>query len=156
MIFGDVSNLGDMEKSLPEPILKTINYLKNNDFLNMKAGVYEIDGKDIYAQVIDATTKEKSDAKPEVHKKYIDVQFSVEGKEKIGFARDTGNNKVSEDLLNEKDIKFYENAENEIDLIMKPGNFAVLFPNDVHRPACSVGTPSNIRKVIVKVNTELL
>ncbi|WP_010234424.1 YhcH/YjgK/YiaL family protein [Clostridium arbusti] len=156
MIFGDVSNLGDMEKSLPEPILKTINYLKNNDFLNMKAGVYEIDGKDIYAQVIDATTKEKSDAKPEVHKKYIDVQFSVEGKEKIGFARDTGNNKVSEDLLNEKDIKFYENAENEIDLIMKPGNFAVLFPNDVHRPACSVGKPSNIRKVIVKVNTELL
>ncbi|AJA48776.1 hypothetical protein CPAST_c27090 [Clostridium pasteurianum DSM 525 = ATCC 6013] len=156
MIFGDINNLGDMEKSLPGPILKTINYLKNNDFLNMKAGVYEIEGNDIFAQVIDATTKEKNDAKPEVHKKYIDVQFSVEGKEKIGFARDTGNNKITEDLLDEKDIKFYENAENEIDLIMKPGNFAVLFPNDVHRPACSVGTPESIRKVIVKVNTALL
>lgn len=156
MIFGDIYNLNDMERILPKPIVKTINYLKSNDFINMEAGVYEIDGKDIYAQVIDATTKEKSNARPEVHKKYIDVQFSVEGKEKIGFARDTGKNKVSEDLLEEKDIKFYENAENEVDLIMKPGNFAVLFPNDVHRPACSVGDPCNIRKVIVKVNSEIL
>lgn len=156
MIFGDINNLNDMEKVLPGAIMKTINYLRNNDFLNMKSGVYEIDGKDIYAQVIDATTKEKNDAKPEVHKKYIDVQFSVEGKEKIGFARDTGNNKISEDLLKEKDIKFYENMENEVDLMMKPGNFAILFPNDVHRPACAVGQPANIRKVIVKVNTAIL
>lgn len=156
MIFGDINNLNDMEKVLPGTIMKTINYLRDNDFINMKSGVYEIDGKDIYAQVIDATTKEKNDAKPEVHKKYIDVQFSVEGKEKIGFARDTGNNKISEDLIKEKDIKFYENMENEVDLIMKPGNFAVLFPNDVHRPACAVGEPANIRKVIVKVNTALL
>ena len=135
---------------------KLWNYLKNNNFLNMKTGVYEIEGKDIYAQVVDTTTREKDKVSPEVHKKYIDVQFSVEGKERIGFARDTDNNEVLDDLLNEKDIKFYVDMENEIDLIMKPGSFAVFFPNDVHRPGCSLGETGTIRKVIVKVNTEIL
>jgi YhcH/YjgK/YiaL family protein len=156
MIFGDINNLNDMEKVLPKVISKAINYLRNNNFMDMKTGVYEIEGKDIYAQVIDATTREKDDVKPEVHRKYIDVQFSVEGKEKIGFARDTGNNKISEDLIKEKDIKFYENVENEIDLIMKAGDFAVFFPNDVHRPACALGEKGTIRKVIIKINTEIV
>ena len=91
-----------------------------------------------------------------MHRKYIDVQFSVEGKEIIGFARDTGNNKISEELLKERDIMFFEDMGNEIDLEMKPGNFAILFPNDVHRPACLYNEACTIRKVIVKVNTEIL
>lgn len=156
MIFGDITNINDMEKIYVGPIMKAINYLKNNNFLSMKAGIYEIDGKDIYAQVIDITTKEKSQQRPEVHRKYIDVQFSVEGKEIIGFARDTGNNKISEEFLEERDIMFFEDMDNEIDLKMKPGNFAILFPNDVHRPACLCDEVATIRKVIVKINSEIL
>ena len=71
MIFGDITNINDMGKIYTGPIMKAINYLKNNDFLSMKPGVCEFDGKDIYAQVIDATTKEKSEIRPEVHRKYI-------------------------------------------------------------------------------------
>jgi len=156
MIFGDITNVYDMEKIYSDPMMKAINYIKNNDFLNMETGVYEIDGKDIYAQVIDATTKEKCEIRPEVHRKYIDIQFSVEGKEIIGFSRDTGNNKISEELLEERDIIFFEDMENEIELIMKPGNFAILFPNDVHRPACVYNKACTIRKVIVKVNTQII
>ena len=156
MIFGDISNINDMEKVLPKAVLKAIDYLKSNDFLSMDAGVYLIEGEDIFAQVVDTTTREKDKVSPEVHKKYIDVQFSVEGKEKIGFARDTNNNEVLDDLLDEKDIKFYKGMESEIDLIMKPGSFAVLFPNDVHRPGCALGEPCTIRKVIVKINTGIL
>ena len=156
MIFGDINNINDMEKVLPRAILRAIDYLKHNDFLSMEAGVYKIDGDDIFAQVVDATTREKNKVSPEVHKKYIDVQFSVQGKEKIGFVRDTGNNEVLDDLLSEKDIKFYKSVESEIDLIMNPGSFAVFFPNDVHRPACCIGEPCTIRKVIVKINKDIL
>lgn len=156
MIFGDINNINDMEKVLPKVILRAINYLKENDFLSMKPGVYKIEGEDIFAQVVDITTREKAEVNPEVHKKYIDVQFSVEGKEKIGFARETGNSEVLEDFLNEKDIKFYKSIDDEIDLIMNKGSFVVLFPNDVHRPGCLIGNPCLIRKVIVKINTEIL
>lgn len=156
MIFGDISNVSDMKKIYSDSIMKAINYLKNNDFLNMEPGVYEIDGKNIYAQVVEKTTKERSEAKPEVHREYIDVQFSVEGKEVIGFARDNSNNKVSEDLLKEEDVMFYENVEGETDLIMNPGNFAIFFPNDIHRPWCAYNEPCTIRKVNVKVNVKAL
>ena len=39
MIFGDITNINDMGKIYTGPIMKAINYLKNNDFLSMKPGV---------------------------------------------------------------------------------------------------------------------
>ncbi len=36
-------------------------------------------------------------------------------------------------------------------LTMRPGNFAVFFPQDVHRPACINQRPCAIRKVVVKI-----
>lgn len=44
--------------------------------------------------------------RPEVHRRYIDIQFLAWGEEKIGIAIDTGNNKVSESLLEQRDIIF--------------------------------------------------
>ena len=157
MIFGDINNVDEIKNSYPISIMKAIKYLKENDFINMKPGVYEIDGKNIYAQVVEKTTKERIYAKPEVHREYIDVQFSVEGKEIIGFARDSSKNKVSEDLLKEEDVLFYENVQGESDLVMNPGNFAVFFPNDVHRPWCAIDDkPCTIKKVNVKVSIKSL
>lgn len=69
-------------------------------------GVVEIDGKNIYAQIIDLTTREAVENRPEVHRRYIDIQFLAWGEEKIGIAIDTGNNKVSESLLEQRDIIF--------------------------------------------------
>ena len=45
MIFGDINKIDEMEKIYPASIMKAINYLKNNDFLKIKAGTYEIDGQ---------------------------------------------------------------------------------------------------------------
>ena len=53
--------------------------------LKCKTGVYEIEGKLLYAQVFDAMTEPVSDRKPEVHEKYLDVQFLVTGREKVRF-----------------------------------------------------------------------
>lgn len=50
---------------------------KSNDFVNMEPGVYEIQGKDIYAQVFDAETGSVEEKRPESHKNYLDVQFLV-------------------------------------------------------------------------------
>ncbi|HWR45645.1 YhcH/YjgK/YiaL family protein [Sporomusa sp.] len=158
MFYGNVAQTDDMEKKYPAPIVKAIAYLKSkqNEFLSMPTGVYKIEGEDIFAQVFDTETKDKALGRPEVHRKYIDVQFSVQGKEKIGFAVDTGNNKVAEELLELRDIIFYEQMENEMELVMQPGSFAVFFPEDVHRPGCEHGGSASIRKVVVKVNTAIL
>lgn len=159
MFFGNVAATEGMEKRYPVAIVKAIEYFKSkqNEFLSMETGVYPIEGEDIFAQVINTETKDKAQVRPEVHRKYIDVQFSVEGKEIIGFAPDLGNNKVTEDLADSRDVIYYDaQIENEIDLIMEPGSFTVLFPEDVHRPGCEHGGCATIRKVVIKVNTAIL
>ncbi|WP_249541775.1 YhcH/YjgK/YiaL family protein [Escherichia coli] len=89
--------------------------------------------------------------RPEVHRRYIDIQFLAWGEEKIGIAIDTGNNKVSESLLEQRDIIFYHDSEHESFIEMIPGSYAIFFPQDVHRPGCILQTASEIRKIVVKV-----
>jgi YhcH/YjgK/YiaL family protein len=90
----------------------------------------------IFAQVLDLKTKEKH----ENVRKCIAVTWIFSfwpGEEKIGIAIDTGNNEISESLLEQRDIIFYHDSENESFIEMTPGNYAIFFPQDVHRPACN-------------------
>ena len=157
MIFGHINDLESDFSWLPQPLKRAVEHLKNTDFLALPAGNYDLEGRDIYVQVIDVTTKKFAETRPEVHRQYIDVQFLCTGAEKIGVASDTRKNAVAEDLLAEKDLLFYTKTESESMLIMTPGNFAIFFPTDVHRPACAVDEqPLAIRKVVVKVRVSLL
>lgn len=156
MIFGNVKDLDKAFFWLPAPLKTAVAHLRDTDFSKLPAGNYDLQGKDIYVQVIDLTTKTVDQTRPEVHREYLDVQYLVSGREKIGVVPDTGRNAVAEDLLGERDLLFYAGAENETYLNMTPGCFAVFFPADVHRPACAALMPQPIRKVVVKVRLSLL
>lgn len=156
MIFGHVNDLEASFAWLPKPLRTAVEHLKTTDFAALPAGNYDLQGKDIYVQVIDMTTKLFAETRPEVHRQYIDVQFLARGREKIGVATDTGNNVVAEDLLAQRDLLFYAGMENESTMTMTPGTFAVFLPTDVHRPACAFDQPEAIRKVVVKVRLSLL
>ena len=116
----------------------------------------EIDGKNIFAQVIDLTTRDVAENRPEVHRRYLDIQFLAWGEEKIGIAIDTGNNQISESLLEQRDIIFYHASEHESFIEMIPGSYAIFFPQDVHRPACHKTVATPIRKIVVKVAISVL
>lgn len=139
----------------PEAIQTAILYLKENDFINMEPGVYEIQGNDIYAQVFDTITEPGDKRRPEVHEKFVDVQFLASGREKLGFTPDTGTYNVSE-RIDERDLIFYESVENETFICAVPGCYNIFFPGDVHRPGVEWEGPETIRKVVVKVNMDLL
>ncbi|MBU3177951.1 YhcH/YjgK/YiaL family protein [Clostridium estertheticum] len=156
MIFGNINNICDIEKVCSKSIIKAINYLKDNDFVNMKTGVYNIMGDDIIAQVVDKETKFKKEAKAEVHRKYVEIQFSVLGNEIIGYAWDTCNNIICEELLEEKGSIFYNEVENEFDLIMVKGSYAIFFPQDVHRPWCICNQQGIVRKVNIKIKMSVI
>ena len=46
----------------------------------MEPGVYEIEGKKMYAQVFDAETEPAEKKRPEVHENFLDVQFLESGR----------------------------------------------------------------------------
>jgi YhcH/YjgK/YiaL family protein len=156
MIFGHVNDLESAFAWLPKPLKLAVEHLKQTDFAALPAGNYDLQGRDIYVQVIDMHTKPFAETRPEVHRQYIDVQYLCSGSEKIGVASETGNNALAEDLLESRDLLFYGGMENESTLTMIPGSFAVFFPSDVHRPGCACGSPAAIRKVVIKVRVALL
>ena len=149
MIFGHISQPNPCR--LSRAIEKALHFLRATDFTTLPPGVVEIEGRTIFAQVLDLTTKEPHENRPEVHRRYLDIQFLAWGEEKIGIAIDTGNNEISESLLEQRDIIFYHDSENESFIEMTPGSYAVFFPQDVHRTACIKNKEAAIRKIVVKV-----
>lgn len=127
---------------------KAFNFLKNSNLSKMENGRYEIDGDDVFAIVQSYETKEMDDGKWEAHKKYIDIQYMVEGKELMGFA-DAKNLTVSQDYNEEKDILFFKGEGNFVTAV--PKYFTIFFPNDAHMPGMTEETISNVKKVVVKV-----
>ncbi|EAM9431545.1 TPA_asm: YhcH/YjgK/YiaL family protein [Salmonella enterica] len=154
MIFGHIAQPNPC--LLPAAIERGLEFLRSTDFRKLEPGVVEIDGKNIYAQVIDLTTRDVAENRPEVHRRYLDIHFLAWGEEKIGIAIDTGNNQISESLLEQRDIIFYHASEHESFIEMIPGSYAIFFPQDVHRPACHKTVATPIRKIVVKVAISVL
>lgn len=155
MIFGNLKNLGDIT-IYPEAIQKALSYLKEHDFTDMPSGNYELQGKDLYAQVFERMTVPADQSEAEVHRRYIDLQFLVRGHERIGYAPDTLDCEVKEDLIEENDVLYYQSVERETFLEMKENDFAVFFPNDIHRPTCMYQKQELVKKVVLKICVDLL
>lgn len=152
MIASSIYANDDLRK-YPEGIRTAVEYIKSHDFTGMEPGEYPIDGDRIYAKVFDLTSKEVKDTMPEVHKKYIDVQFWVSGEEMMGFAPKKADYPVVE-AHEGQDLYFLKDVEDETFLKAVQGDYMVFFPNDVHRPGTVVDVPKTYRKVVVKVSVE--
>lgn len=156
MIFGNINDLEKKLSACDKAVQKALIYLRDHDFKSMADGKYEIDGDKIYAKLQRYNTKPVAECHPEAHEKYIDVQFMVEGCEELGWCAFSPDlrQRVSYDTRN--DVEFFEELVPESSIILNPGDFAVLYPNDVHRPQVAVDNePQPVTKVVVKVAVDL-
>lgn len=155
MIYG---NIHTNETPAAPAISRALELLRGTDVAAMGQGQYPLDGDRVILQVVEATTGPRETKRPEIHKKYIDVQYMVEGRELIGFYPDHRDGAVLEDHLEDRDVLFYAEREdvNEVMLPMTRGQYAVFFPEDVHRPCCMMGAPENIKKAVLKLRVDSL
>jgi len=133
--------------SLSKNLKVGFEWLKNHDLKNMADGKYVIND-DIYANVQSYMTKD--DAPFEAHKKYIDIQYMIDGEENIELANYM-NCDIKVEYDKEKDIEFLECNRNVETQTLKQDYYLVFFPSDVHKPALKINEPRQVRKVIVKV-----
>jgi biofilm protein TabA len=156
MIYGQLKNF-EQEKAAFSPALqKGLLYLKNTDLSTLTVGRHDIDGDTMFALVSEYVTEPKKDRKPEAHQKYIDIQYLASGEEMIGCSPLSPKYEVLQDELELKDLIFYKEVEQEVDLLLKPGIYAVLFPNDVHRPCCMESSAAKVKKVVIKIAVSAL
>jgi biofilm protein TabA len=123
-------------------------FLKNQDLQEIKPGKYPIAGDRVYATVSEAPSRKIEEVKWESHKKYIDLQYIIKGKEMIGIA-DTSmaiiTKPYSDDVIN-------YNAEGKY-YVAAPGSFFLFFPNNAHRPTIKVNGYEVVKKVVIKIQT---
>jgi YhcH/YjgK/YiaL family protein len=127
---------------------KALEFLKRSDLASLAAGTYELEGKNIYAMVQKGIGQGKTSARLEIHREYIDIQFTLKGLELIGcgYARNHQPDAQGWDFA--KDVCFLSGAP-DFWLPIPAGSLAVFYPEeDLHAPMCGDG---EVRKVVIKV-----
>ncbi|WP_052118380.1 YhcH/YjgK/YiaL family protein [Erwinia oleae] len=120
-------------------------------------GRYQIEGDDVFLLVSSPMTEPQAARAAELHHQYLDVQILLEGTEKMGFGLTQCVEAADDDRLEEQDIAFFQHIPGEQFLTMRPGNFVVFFPHELHRPLCAVNdTSEKIKKAVLKVRMTIL
>ncbi|HSU52098.1 MAG TPA: YhcH/YjgK/YiaL family protein [Segetibacter sp.] len=123
-------------------------FLKNQDLNTIAKGKYPIDGDNVYASVTMDSTKDFNKTNWESHRKYIDLQYIIDGEEKIGVAP-IAEAKVTNEYNEKKEVANYT-AEGKF-YSAKPGTFFLFFPSDVHRPSVTPGGNKPVKKIVIKI-----
>jgi YhcH/YjgK/YiaL family protein len=132
---------------------KAFTFLKENDLPKMELKRYDIDGNNLYAPVSEYMSKNEEDARYEAHRKYIDIQYVVSGKELIGIAPASMQKDILEPYNETKDIMYVTVSQGK-NLSATPDRFFIFFPEDLHRPGLKDGENSPVRKAVVKVKVD--
>lgn len=131
---------------------QAFHFLKSANLKELPLGIQELEGKHLFVNVQEYYGKAKSEALFESHKKYIDIQYVIEGEEIIGLTS-IDKAKVKEQYNEDKDIAFYDSDEMEYRKAT-PENFFLFFPDDVHQPSITAGDSIQIKKIVVKILIE--
>lgn len=126
---------------------QTFEFLQNINLEELEFSTYYLDNENLYITISDNTGKQLSEAKLEVHKKYIDVHLLLSGDEKIGWKALEECKSILSPYVEEKDISFYSDKPQTY-VQLYPGTFAVFFPEDAHAPLIS---NSRVTKAIAKI-----
>lgn len=146
MIYDTLTHL-DRYEGIHPGVMQGLRFLAQTDFSALPDGRVDIDGENVFANIMTVQTKPANDT-PEAHRRYIDIQFLVSGQEQIAVgALESMQEEV--EARPEGDIWFYHGDLDPVTI--GNGRFAVLFPGDAHAPGIAVGAPATVRKVVVKV-----
>jgi len=147
MIIDKIEN-SHLYEGISERIKKAFEFIHNSDLKNIKPGRYEIDGENIFALINEYKTKSELEGKLEAHRKYLDVQYVIEGEELMGYTP-IGSQQILEPYKEENDIIFFKGEKSFTKV--SSGMFAIFFPEDVHMPGITSGKISDVKKLVIKV-----
>jgi len=133
---------------LAERLTKALSFLQETDVLALAAGTrIELDGNRVFVMVQHYDSKPKSAGVWEAHRKYFDIQYVAQGQELMGYANlsqlQAGTYAADKDFLPLQGEGSF--------VLMPPGTFIILGPQDAHMPQIAVNDPSPVVKIVCKV-----
>ena len=148
MIFDTISNIENY-KGLGK-VYAALEFLSKTDFSQMELGKYILDDDNVFYMVQSYNTKEAG-AKTEAHKAYIDIQYIVSGSEAMEVC-DVKRMVSATEYDPEKDCAFFTATEKTTHLALSTGDYAIFFPDDIHKPGISPDENAVfVKKIVAKV-----
>lgn len=147
MLVGNFDNIGWLEKLNPRmaEIVRFVDTVRKGEF---EAGKKEYPEMGIRINSDEVTLGDQSEKKFEAHKRFIDIHVPIDNDEIIGW-EDINDmcSPIEPGYIESKDVvKFIMDTDNLTTL--KPGQFAICYPEDAHKP--NIGSGSH-RKLCVKI-----
>lgn len=148
MIYDKIENIEQYFGISPQ-LDEGLRFLQNLD-PNIAPGRHEL-GETNYANVDVYVTKKVNENGFEAHRKYIDIQYLVEGEERV-FVRHLGEVECTAPYDEAHDVAFFRHDEaHAVEVTLGRGSFVVLFPQDAHQPQLCIEEPQQVKKVVIKV-----
>lgn len=127
------------------------DFLKQPALCDLPLGRNEIDGDEVYANVLEYDTVPACEKQLEAHRDYYDVQFVVSGEELIQYAP-AYELPIVQNYIEDDDYALLETPACVSSVTLRAGDLAIFAPEDAHKPGCTLDTPSHVRKIVVKVH----
>ncbi|MCO5061462.1 MAG: YhcH/YjgK/YiaL family protein [Kiritimatiellae bacterium] len=126
---------------------QAFRFLMETNLSELSAGRLEVVPYLLYANVDHVEGRGRAGAVLEVHRKFVDIQFTLSGEEEIGWRDFSTCREWQSAFDSARDIGFLRDAPLCWSRL-PPGYFAVYFPSDAHAPLAGTGP---LRKVVMKV-----
>jgi YhcH/YjgK/YiaL family protein len=127
---------------------EVFEFIGKNHFEKILPGQYALKD-DMYYMLQNYETKLESEGFFETHRRYIDLQYVVYGKERHDYAH-FSTLKVRDPYDAGKDLVVYDGKG--CGFILNQGFFVIYFPEDAHMPNLRIDNkPEKMIKVVVKI-----
>ena len=146
MIVDSIKN-GELYYSLSPRIKQAFEWLAQTDVKALSAGRHDIDGDNLFVNVMDVVLKPREAAALEVHDRYIDIQVMVGDTEEYGWSERCDCHSPREEFNRERDVQFFTDTPQTF-FALNERQFAIFFPEDAHAPMLGKGS---VRKLIFKL-----
>jgi len=134
---------------LETKIQAALDYIENLNVNEMELGKYIIND-DFFIMIQEYESHEDHEMRYEAHKKYVDIQYIVEGEEKIYIAP-INTLEIEEEYSEERDVMFFKDQDEVCIAVLRAGGYVVLYPRDGHKPGIKVTDSKKVKKVVGKV-----
>ena len=126
---------------------RAFEFLAVTDLAALPPGRHDIDGDRIYVSIDHKDGRGEDGARLEAHRRYIDIQYTIDGNELIGWMPLARISSPDGGFDETKDIGFFADRPSTW-ISVPPGSFTIFFPHDAHAPLAGRG---HLKKAIVKI-----
>lgn len=147
MLYDTLENLNQYTGMFPN-LDTAIDFIENTDIAALPLGRTEIDGDNVFVNVMEAEPTPGEGRGFETHSRYMDLQMDLDGTELCEVA--LGDMEEAESYDEEKDFALWNGATSAA-LVLGEGRFAVFMVEEPHKPTIKAQGCDKVKKAVFKI-----